>query len=208
MISKEQGIQDLRQEIALAFATTARPGQDDLVSHACRECDQIVSMFRDRRWTEIPASQVREHSLALPLLTPAAHRYFLPAYLLCGLEDVAEGERRGGMPPGDVCEFLVSDLACSWDAASAELAEWWLARVAVFSTRETLAIVRFLGLVEDCFADATCGLRRWHDELIRRAQPLTPEEEEGIRTALRSFEMGQSVSSEQVRQMVDRIGKR
>jgi hypothetical protein len=82
-------VADLPALIRSAFATASHPGGDALVIGAVDydpEYREIASAFARKDWRELSPAFVHEHRDALPLLTPAAFRFFLPAYLLACLE--------------------------------------------------------------------------------------------------------------------------
>jgi hypothetical protein len=85
-------VADLRAAIASAFEAASCPGDDALVSGDVSydpEYRDVADAFAGKHWRELSPSFVREQRDALPLLTPAAFRFFLPAFLLA----CADGEQ-------------------------------------------------------------------------------------------------------------------
>ncbi|MGH8630775.1 MAG: DUF6714 family protein [Burkholderiales bacterium] len=79
----------VKAQIAAAFSKRAYPDDGKVVVDATGfdpESNALGAAFSGQRWTDVPATQVRSFKDALPLFTPAAFAYFLPAYLLACLE--------------------------------------------------------------------------------------------------------------------------
>lgn len=77
--------QDVHTKILEAFASTPYPGDEALVADQSGydpECNEICSAFKGKNWKDISVEMVNEHKEALPLLTPGAFRYYLPAYMI------------------------------------------------------------------------------------------------------------------------------
>jgi hypothetical protein len=80
---------ELRAAIESAFAAVPQPSPDALVSGDVGydpEYRDVAESFEGKHWRELSPAFVREHRDALPLLSPAAFRFFLPAYLLACIE--------------------------------------------------------------------------------------------------------------------------
>ena len=74
--------------IEAAFAAAQRPGDEEIVSHdECEECDSLRASLAGKHWRDLGRMAVDQMSQALPLLSPAAFRYFLPAVLIRGLRE-------------------------------------------------------------------------------------------------------------------------
>jgi hypothetical protein len=58
-----------------------RPPARPVTDHRCCECDEIDEHLKGRTWLEVATEVLPEFSDALPLLTPAAQAYYLPAYM-------------------------------------------------------------------------------------------------------------------------------
>jgi len=73
------------ERVERAFASVPYPGDDDIVvdqSGYDLECMDILEKFRSRTWGSISEEEVLLHKESLPLFTPRAFRYYLPAYLI------------------------------------------------------------------------------------------------------------------------------
>lgn len=83
-------VADVRAAIASAFQAAPHPGDDALVSGDVSydpEYRDVAQAFAGRHWRDLAPAFIREQRDALPLLSPAAFRFFLPAYLLACAQD-------------------------------------------------------------------------------------------------------------------------
>jgi hypothetical protein len=83
-----QSQQALKTKITEAFQKTVYPGDENLVPDAVGdpECIEIARTFKGKEWQSVPPEIVHEHKDALPLFTPAAFCYYLPAYLMACID--------------------------------------------------------------------------------------------------------------------------
>ncbi len=72
--------EELTQLIEAAFAETAYPGDERLVSESCDL--EVAAAFRGRHWRELPLDMLARYHEALFFFTPEAYCYYLPAFLL------------------------------------------------------------------------------------------------------------------------------
>jgi hypothetical protein len=87
MNDRARDLDHLRQQIESAFADVEYPGDDRLVSDTSGydlECNDVAALFKGKHWKDVSLETLLSHSGALPLLTPEAYRFYLPAYLLAG----------------------------------------------------------------------------------------------------------------------------
>lgn len=149
----------VRATIRKAFARTPYPGDEKLVIARAGEdpeCDQIAESFRGKNWRELPAGVIRGFADSLPLFTPAAFRYYLPAYMLASLgpneEPASMREPMPGRAPDtafdwyDVVNFVLFRLTLP---ELPEDCEYFLARARQFSVEERRAIARYLHLIAE-----------------------------------------------------------
>lgn len=89
--------------IGRAFADVPRPGERPLqiTPHACPECDEVAENLAKHTVKSLPPNLIDHHSTALPLLSPEAFHYWLPAWMIRALDD----------PDGDVIELTIFQLA-------------------------------------------------------------------------------------------------
>lgn len=128
----------LEATVAAAFREVPHPGDDALVSGDVSydpEYREVARDFRGVTWRRVSPAFVREHADALALLSPAAFRHFLPAYLLACI--VAEAEL-------DTVPFNV--IGCLTPPASADSAAsaFFASRVGAFTRPEARAICAYL----------------------------------------------------------------
>lgn len=76
----------LAEKIRAAFADVPPPAEDNISPFADEESNQLVGAITGKDWRTLPAEFIEERHSQLVLLTPEAFRYYLPAYLLRGLE--------------------------------------------------------------------------------------------------------------------------
>jgi len=111
--------QVVKAKIIKAFEEVPYPGDGNLVLDQTGydpECVEIATAFRGKDWRSISRETVRDHATALPLFTPLAFRYFLPAYMTICLDayydlDVAPHSVLFNLTPpnqriGDAWEFF------------------------------------------------------------------------------------------------------
>ena len=79
---------DLADRIAAAFDTDATP-PERIVVHRCDECARVSLDFAGRKWTELSPEVLAYHHDSIPLLSPEAFAYYLPACLLFAAKDPA-----------------------------------------------------------------------------------------------------------------------
>ena len=75
----------VKAKIAGAFDFTPYPGDENLVTDQSGynpEASEIEGAFRGKDWKDISVETILKLKAALPLFTPAAFRYYLPAYMI------------------------------------------------------------------------------------------------------------------------------
>jgi Family of unknown function (DUF6714) len=137
-----------KKNIASAFAATVHPGNDNLVATGAGidpESREIADAFRDKRWQEVSSGMVRQYAEALPLLTPDAFRYFLPAYMMASIDDY---------PNVDVArDSVVFNLVPPGPGSEGWQIDFFNSRAQQFNPVEAGAIRCFLELMRDRMAD-------------------------------------------------------
>ena len=71
---------DVAAEIRASFQLENSPSS--VVMHNCDECVRLALDLGEKRWDQLQVDVLNYHGDSLPLLSPEAFRYFLPAYLL------------------------------------------------------------------------------------------------------------------------------
>lgn len=83
----------VRESIESAFADVPYPGDDRIADHQdCPECDDVRQHFRGATWCGHTVAELQQYQSVLPLFTPAALQYFLPAYMLVSLDAWSEAD--------------------------------------------------------------------------------------------------------------------
>jgi hypothetical protein len=83
----------VQESIESAFADVPYPGDDRIADHKdCPECDDVREHFRGTTWRDHTVAELQQYQSVLPLFTPAALQYFLPAYMLVSLSAWQEAD--------------------------------------------------------------------------------------------------------------------
>jgi hypothetical protein len=129
-------------KILEAFGATHYPGDKNLVTDQSGydpECREVLRAFKGKDWKNVSVEMVRKYKDALPLFTPAAFQYYLPAYMIACLDSYY-----------DVDTALDSVLFNLTPQESRRGWQWDFFRVRAqqFSERERDAIRSFLELMD------------------------------------------------------------
>lgn len=76
-------------EILAAFSGVPYPGDENIVDHACLECDRVAEYFKGKHWKELPSNDFLKSAVlaaGIHLLTAEAFRFYLPFFLTFNLE--------------------------------------------------------------------------------------------------------------------------
>ena len=87
--SAERSADAVKAKVREAFDASPYPGNENLVvdqSGHDPEGMAIASAFRGKGWEDVSVEMLRSHADALPLFTPAAFRYYLPAYMIGAID--------------------------------------------------------------------------------------------------------------------------
>jgi hypothetical protein len=150
----------VKAKIRQAFEGSVYPGDDNIVADGGHdpECKETAAAFKTKEWKSVSSDMVRDQKDALSLLTPAAFRYYFPAYLLACLE--ARNEI-------DVAwDSVIFDLTPPNQAEGPRRA-FFLRRVEGFTALQAEAIRAFLELADEIEkADwASAGMQPPNDRL-------------------------------------------
>jgi hypothetical protein len=119
--------------IRAAFADTQQPPRETLINNHCCECADVSAAFAEKRWTEVTLDDVMR-GREIALLTAAAWRYYLPAFLIWTIREPKTVDVLQ-----DNLEF---QLAPPVDGHG--VPEWFEQRAPGFSTAQRSAIAAFL----------------------------------------------------------------
>jgi hypothetical protein len=141
-------------QIEQAFAAVPYPGDDWICPGVTAEARrfgteeaEIEAAFRGLHWGDVPLEVLNRHQSALSFFSPAACRFYLPAYLLTVLgvprrpPDFVE---IGGGITSAVLHSLQPPVEMSWKPRSHPTVAWFLERVNGFTPEQQQAIRAFL----------------------------------------------------------------
>ena len=142
----------VRESIQSAFADVAHPGKDNITKCTwpdCPECADISQSFGEKSAQSVQESVLAEHT-ALPLFTPEAFHYFIPAYMLYSLRH----------PDSDVAFFTRQSLG------EGGIDEFYMKRFRLFTSRQREAVIAFLAFLRSHEIEGDDQDRREYQETI------------------------------------------
>lgn len=127
----------VQESIESAFADVPYPGDDRIADHKdCPECDDVRAHFRGASWRGHTVAELQQYQSVLPLFTPEALQYFLPAYMLVSL---------GAWREVDDIPFSIMYMCLPSDPSEeAGLQEHGRVRFEIFTPRQREAIAAYL----------------------------------------------------------------
>ena len=127
----------VQESIESAFADVPYPGDDRIADHKdCPECDDVREHFRGATWRGHNVAELQQYQSVLPLFTPEALQYFLPAFMLVSL---------GAWREADDIPFSVMYICLPSDPnEEAGLRQHGRERFEIFTHRQREAIADFL----------------------------------------------------------------
>jgi hypothetical protein len=72
----------VQETIEAAFRDAPYPGDTNITTCKCPECEKIGVFFRGTNWRDHSLDQLQKHQTAISLFTPDALRFFLPAFMV------------------------------------------------------------------------------------------------------------------------------
>jgi hypothetical protein len=133
-----------------------------LISHPCDECLRLHEDFTGRQWPDVSLAVISYHADSLPLFTPGAHRYYLPAFLRTALSRE--------LPSDHILLDMVIYNLCPDDST------WWQQRFGGFTPAQQRAAAGWLEFVlsheSDFWPDmrvGRSGYERYWQQQIRSA---------------------------------------
>jgi hypothetical protein len=105
---------ELVAQIERAFAAVPYPGDEHICQGTAAQFEgseeaNIAAVFRGRHWRDVPLEGLARYSATLTFLTPAAFRFYLPAYLLAVIRLSSEEAARVPVA-GDMEGWLIGSL--------------------------------------------------------------------------------------------------
>jgi len=137
-----QGMQDriaaLKEKIKLAFAEVPPPPVDGIIEHFCDDCFKLQDAFKGKNWRTLDKQLIERYFSKLPLFSPRALHYFLPAYLLHALCDFQEFSL--------VAQFTGYSLLPDHDV---EYEMWQKERYGIFDEGQMAVMLEYVDLLKD-----------------------------------------------------------
>jgi hypothetical protein len=151
------------------FPTIPVPAVGDVAPHECKECLAIREAFTGRTWNSLKPNELEARFDSLPMLSPSAFKYYLPAYLNRSLERF--------QPDYLVCQFTIYAVAPDEDAKEARFADWWRERLALFEPQQFEVLVQFVDLarLHQAFRNFIPSLEHANERLQRYHAHSRPE---------------------------------
>ncbi|MFM6348518.1 MAG: DUF6714 family protein [Dolichospermum sp.] len=140
MKSLQINSKEVKKRINSAFANIQLPSDEYLLHPACQDESEIED-FKGRhwqKWQDIPQEIIDYNYSSLSFLSPSALRFFLPAYMIYGLDN----------PNSNVLEFTVYKLIAPNDFNDLELRQIFFDWVSQLSSEQKTAITLFLKYIK------------------------------------------------------------
>ena len=132
---KEALRQRVAKQIEEAFANTPYPGDDNIGWGDRDDEREIEQALRGRHWRELTLEFIYSYRQFISFLTPAALRFYLPAFMLATLNHYSEVDT--------LSNSLIFNLAPPEDKDD-DMQEYFSARASKFNHVEQKAILAFL----------------------------------------------------------------
>ena len=142
----------LEESIQSAFADVQHPGKDRITKctwAGCPECAEISQTFGSKSAVSVEDAVLAEHT-ALPLFTPEAFHYFIPAYMLYSIRH----------PNSDVTFFTRQTLG------EARVDAFYVNRWRLFTARQREAVISFLQFLRSHEIEGDDQTKREYEERI------------------------------------------
>jgi hypothetical protein len=133
----KHSIKALKQKILKSFDNASYPNES-IAPHECEECRAVRKSFKNQNWKTITPQILEENYGIIPLFSPEAFRYFLPAYVIYSLDHFDEY--------GTVCEFTIYALTPDNQSIKDRL-DYWQEKFADFTLEQMNCIYEFLDFV-------------------------------------------------------------
>jgi hypothetical protein len=136
-------IEHLKNEIIKAFSETEQPAKDNIALHECEECRGVREDFANVKWQEAINELLENNYDKIPLFSPQAFNYFLPAYLLYTLNNFDDEF-------SEVCEFTLYALTPdkSWRNQNGDISSYWTEKFKLFTFAQMNSVYQFLELAK------------------------------------------------------------
>jgi hypothetical protein len=132
-VSKAQ-LETLKHKIIDDFADVPYP-KGVIAPHNCEECREVTTVFANKNWKTIEPEILEDNFGVIPLFSPEAFHFFLPAFLIYSLEHFLEKYNT-------VCEFTI--YAVSPNKETIERSNYWQQKYRHFNLEQMNSIYEFL----------------------------------------------------------------
>lgn len=153
MSVQDQDVRQLADAVRKAFWHVVYPGDEKLLAEDCADTEELAKLQKqdwNSHWTNVPNEMVEWCSNSLAFLSPAAFRFYLPAFIAYSLEE----------PDSDqaVLPFLVYELRNTAEGAAAVHGSRavYVCRMELLSKEQKTVVLRFLEYVRDVLHDPMC----------------------------------------------------
>lgn len=138
MVVPKKNLEKLQQEILSAFDSVPYP-HNSIAPHECEECREVRKTFSKRDWKTIETQFIEDNFGVIPLFSPEAFHYFLPAYLIRSLENFSEKY-------DTVCEFTIYAVTPQNKDVENHF-DYWQERFKSFTSKQISCVYDFLDLI-------------------------------------------------------------
>lgn len=154
----KERIEHLKSEIIKAFNEAEQPAKDNIALHECEECRGVRRDFANVKWQQATAQLLESNYDKIPLFSPDAFKYFLPAYLLYTLNNF-DNEF------SEVCEFTLYAITPGkeWKDKHGNISSYWINRLSSFNFAQMNSIYQFLTLAKQN------PIYKYNERLIEKA---------------------------------------
>ncbi len=140
-VKNRDKIEHLKREIFKVFGEVEQPAEDNMISHECEECDAVKNDFAGVNWKDAGGELLERNHDKIPLFSPAAFNYFLPAFLMYVVDNFDSHSTVG--------EFTIYALAPGKRWNQDDMETYWSERFGLFSDEQMNVIYSFLKLAKE-----------------------------------------------------------
>lgn len=133
-------IESLKNRIFGAFPDVEQPDRDHVALHECKECCNLTEDFANVKWQKASGELLERNYDKLPLFSPEAFNYFLPAFLIYTLNNFDSCSEVG--------EFTIYALTPKKKWNQDGMASYWIEKFNLFTDQQMEVIYDFLELAK------------------------------------------------------------
>ena len=136
----QEQVENLKNQIFKTFADTKQPAKEDIALGDYEQCKEMRNDFAGIKWQEISDELLLKQYDAIPLFTPQAFIYFLPAFLIYTLKNFDSHSLLG--------EFTIYALTPDKKWNLDNMKSYWTERLSLLSNKQMEVIYDFLDLAK------------------------------------------------------------